>query len=102
MIPTKAYVLRDSTASKIMAFRHPSAGIQLVKGTIEPGERPARVTEISGIPAYNSGMPVPGNEEDVRRRDQNTLVEVSVINGTTTIKSWRNPGVAHSIGTTRR
>jgi len=56
MIPTKAcpIVLRDSTASKIMAFRHPSAGIQLVKGTIEPGERPANAAlrelrEESGI-----------------------------------------------------
>ena len=43
MIPTKAcpIVLRDSAAQKIMVFRHPSAGIQLVKGTIEPGDRPA-------------------------------------------------------------
>ena len=41
MIPTKAcpVVFQDSAASKMMVFRHPSAGIQLVKGTIEPGER---------------------------------------------------------------
>src|SRR5215472_320848 len=40
MVPTKVcpVVLRDSAASKIMVFRHPSAGIQLVKGSIEPGE----------------------------------------------------------------
>ena len=40
MVPTKVcpVVLRDSSASKIMVFRHPSAGIQLVKGSIEPGE----------------------------------------------------------------
>jgi 8-oxo-dGTP pyrophosphatase MutT (NUDIX family) len=55
MIPTKACpVLCDSTASKIMAFRHPSAGIQLVKGSIEPGEHPAdaalrELREESGI-----------------------------------------------------
>ena len=56
MIHTKAcpVVLRDPTASKIMAFRHPAAGIQLVKGTIEPGERPAdaalrELREESGI-----------------------------------------------------
>src|SRR5215472_11631901 len=43
MIPTKAcpVVFRDSTASRILVFRHPSAGIQLVKGTIEPGESPS-------------------------------------------------------------
>src|SRR5215472_4015709 len=43
MIPTKAcpVLFRDQTVAKIMVFRHPSAGIQLVKGTIEPGEHPA-------------------------------------------------------------
>jgi 8-oxo-dGTP pyrophosphatase MutT (NUDIX family) len=56
MIATKAcpIVLRDLTASKIMAFRHPSAGIQLVKGTIESGEGPTdaalrELREESGI-----------------------------------------------------
>lgn len=56
MVPTKAcpVVFRDSTAAKIMVFRHPSAGIQLVKGTIESGERPAdaalrELREESGI-----------------------------------------------------
>ena len=37
-----------------MVFRHPSAGIQLVKGTIQPGERPSdaalrELREESGI-----------------------------------------------------
>ncbi len=42
MTPTKAcpIVLRGpATALKVLAFRHPIAGIQLVKGSIEPGER---------------------------------------------------------------
>ena len=39
MVPTKAcpVVLQGS---KLLVFRHPSAGIQLVKGTIESGEGP--------------------------------------------------------------
>jgi 8-oxo-dGTP pyrophosphatase MutT (NUDIX family) len=56
MVPTKAcpIVLRDSAVPKIMVFRHPSAGIQLVKGTIEAGENPAdaalrELREESGI-----------------------------------------------------
>jgi len=31
-------VFRDSSMRQILAFEHPEAGIQLVKGTIEPGE----------------------------------------------------------------
>ena len=53
MVPTKAcpVVLQGS---KLLVFRHPSAGIQLVKGTIEPGEGPAtaalrELREESGI-----------------------------------------------------
>lgn len=32
----------DGTPRRIAAFSHPQAGAQLVKGTIEPGEVPAR------------------------------------------------------------
>jgi 8-oxo-dGTP pyrophosphatase MutT (NUDIX family) len=53
MLPTKfcPVVLRGS---KVLVFRHSSAGIQLVKGTIEPGEGPAaaalrELREESGI-----------------------------------------------------
>ena len=53
MVPTKAcpVVLQGS---KLLVFRHPSAGIQLVKGTIKPGEGPAaaalrELREESGI-----------------------------------------------------
>jgi len=56
MVPTKAcpVVFQDSAGSKLMVFRHPSAGIQLVKGTIQPGERPSdaalrELREESGI-----------------------------------------------------
>jgi 8-oxo-dGTP pyrophosphatase MutT (NUDIX family) len=47
-------LFRDSSLSRILVFRHPSAGIQLVKGTIEPGEDPAaaavrELCEESGI-----------------------------------------------------
>jgi 8-oxo-dGTP pyrophosphatase MutT (NUDIX family) len=31
-------VFRDSSMSQILAFEHPQAGVQLVKGGIEPGE----------------------------------------------------------------
>jgi 8-oxo-dGTP pyrophosphatase MutT (NUDIX family) len=43
MVPTKScpVVFRDSTLSRILVFKHPRAGIQLVKGTIEAGETPA-------------------------------------------------------------
>ncbi|MDT4859369.1 NUDIX domain protein [compost metagenome] len=42
MKPNKAcpVVLRDSGEPEILAFEHPLAGIQLVKGTIEPRESP--------------------------------------------------------------
>lgn len=41
-IPTKAcpVLVRDSGELEVLAFRHPLAGLQLVKGTIEPGEEP--------------------------------------------------------------
>ena len=43
-----------SQTSEILAFQHPSAGIQIVKGTLEPGERPEEgvvreLAEESGI-----------------------------------------------------
>lgn len=43
MKPTKAcpVILRERNAIDVLAFRHPLAGCQLVKGTIEPGENPA-------------------------------------------------------------
>jgi 8-oxo-dGTP pyrophosphatase MutT (NUDIX family) len=43
VIPTKAcpVVFQDATASRILVFRHPAAGIQLVKGSIEPDESPS-------------------------------------------------------------
>jgi 8-oxo-dGTP pyrophosphatase MutT (NUDIX family) len=43
MRPTKAcpVVLRDAGATRILVFDHPLAGVQLVKGTIEPGESAA-------------------------------------------------------------
>src|SRR5215467_1477521 len=42
MVPTKAcaVLFSDATYSRILVFRHPHAGIQLVKGTIEAGETP--------------------------------------------------------------
>jgi 8-oxo-dGTP pyrophosphatase MutT (NUDIX family) len=56
MTPNKAcpVVFRDSSYSRILVFKHPLAGIQLVKGTIEPGEEPAQAAlrelcEESGI-----------------------------------------------------
>jgi len=33
-------VFRDPSMQQILAFEHPSAGLQLVKGGIEPGENP--------------------------------------------------------------
>ena len=54
--PTKAcpVVFRDESHTETLAFRHPLAGIQLVKGTIEAGEDPAdtalrELEEESGI-----------------------------------------------------
>jgi 8-oxo-dGTP pyrophosphatase MutT (NUDIX family) len=56
MVPTKAcpVLFSDSTFSKILVFRHPRAGVQLVKGGIESGETPAaaalrELREESGI-----------------------------------------------------
>jgi 8-oxo-dGTP pyrophosphatase MutT (NUDIX family) len=33
-------MFRDSSLRQILAFEHPEAGVQLVKGSIEPGESP--------------------------------------------------------------
>ena len=43
MVPSKAcpVVLRDVDTLEVLAFAHPLAGLQLVKGTIEPRESPA-------------------------------------------------------------
>ncbi len=56
MVATKAcpIVFSDPTHSRILVFKHPVAGIQLVKGTIEVGEQPAaaalrELCEESGI-----------------------------------------------------
>ena len=42
--PTKAcpVVIRKKNVHEILAFEHPLAGMQLVKGTIEPGESSAQ------------------------------------------------------------
>lgn len=44
MTPTKScpVVLRNGEELEILAFQHPIAGLQLVKGTIEPGETPEK------------------------------------------------------------
>lgn len=44
MRPDKAcpVVLSSTSPPRILLFRHPQAGVQLVKGTIEQGETPAR------------------------------------------------------------
>ncbi|WP_193075571.1 NUDIX hydrolase [Pseudomonas sp. FME51] len=51
MTPTKScpVVLRNREEIEILAFQHPIAGLQLVKGTIEPGENPreAAVRELA-------------------------------------------------------
>ncbi|UZE21771.1 NUDIX domain-containing protein [Pseudomonas sp. B21-056] len=56
MIPDKAcpVILSSVSPFKILLFRHPLAGIQLVKGTIEKGEMPSEaalreLAEESGI-----------------------------------------------------
>jgi len=56
MVPNKvcAVVLSSSPPAKLLLFRHPLAGTQLVKGTIEEGELPAQaalreLAEESGI-----------------------------------------------------
>lgn len=58
MSPNKAcpIILAGTAAPRILLFRHPLAGVQLVKGTIEPGETPAQaalreLSEESGIDA---------------------------------------------------
>lgn len=54
-------VLRFTDTLQILAFEHPLAGLQLVKGSVEPGETPAdaavrELFEESGLVA--SGQPV--------------------------------------------
>ncbi|MEB2519126.1 NUDIX domain-containing protein [Pseudomonas sp. YuFO20] len=56
MSPNKAcpVILSSNAGPRILLFRHPQAGVQLVKGTIEPGETPAEaalreLSEESGI-----------------------------------------------------
>ncbi|MBP5954486.1 NUDIX domain-containing protein [Pseudomonas anatoliensis] len=58
MSPNKAcpVILSSFPATHILLFRHPTAGVQLVKGTIESGETPAQtalreLSEESGIGA---------------------------------------------------
>lgn len=58
MLPTKAcpVVLRPaSSGSELLVFRHPLAGVQLVKGTIEPGESPS-ITAVREL-AEEAGLP---------------------------------------------
>ncbi|PWB35181.1 DNA mismatch repair protein MutT [Pseudomonas sp. SDI] len=56
MSPNKAcpIILSDHPTPRLLLFHHPLAGVQLVKGTIEPGELPAQAAlrelhEESGI-----------------------------------------------------
>ncbi|KNH44466.1 NUDIX domain-containing protein [Pseudomonas sp. JV414] len=58
MSPNKAcpVILSNTSVPRILLFRHPLAGVQLVKGTIEAGETPAQTAlrelrEESGIDA---------------------------------------------------
>ncbi|MGE8335132.1 NUDIX hydrolase [Pseudomonas laurylsulfatiphila] len=58
MTPNKAcpVILLNSSVPRILLFRHPLAGVQLVKGTIESGETPPQAAlrelkEESGIAA---------------------------------------------------
>ncbi|CAD5108386.1 hypothetical protein PSEWESI4_02671 [Pseudomonas carbonaria] len=76
MIPNKAcpVVLNGSARERILVFEHPLAGIQLVKGSIEPNESPvaAAVRELqeeSGLRASavlaDLGTWVPGYGDQV-------------------------------------
>ncbi len=55
-------VFRDASMQQILAFEHPKAGVQLVKGGIEPGEsvRAAALREL----AEESGIAETGIAED--------------------------------------
>ncbi|MDP9877290.1 NUDIX hydrolase [Variovorax boronicumulans] len=62
LIPTKAcpVVLRRAGTLDVLAFEHPLAGFQLVKGSIERGESPAaaaarELLEESGVQASSMG-----------------------------------------------
>ncbi|RME51340.1 MAG: nickel pincer cofactor biosynthesis protein LarC [Caldilineae bacterium] len=48
------------TGPQVLAFRHPQAGLQLVKGTLEPGEEPftAAVRELAEEAGVQSAEPV--------------------------------------------
>jgi 8-oxo-dGTP pyrophosphatase MutT (NUDIX family) len=76
MTPTKAcpVVLRNDGPLQTLAFQHPLAGNQLVKGTIEPGEQPREAAlrelkEESGLCASGVavalGIWVPGYQGQV-------------------------------------
>lgn len=76
LVPTKAcpVVLRDRGALEILAFEHPLAGLQLVKGSIEPGEQAvdAAVRELweeSGLTAAGAvsdlGLWTPGYADQI-------------------------------------
>jgi len=56
-------VFRDASMRQILAFEHPQAGVQLVKGGIEPGEnvRAAALREL----AEESGIADAGIAEDL-------------------------------------
>lgn len=76
MAPNKAcpVVLRSGNGLEVLAFEHPLAGFQLVKGSIEPGEPPAaaavrELLEESGLKASSVsadlGIWVPGYQDQV-------------------------------------
>lgn len=76
MVPTKAcpVVLRRTDKLEVLAFEHPLAGLQFVKGSIEPDESPAaaaarELLEESGVKASSVspdlGIWVPGNQDQV-------------------------------------
>ncbi|MGJ7527317.1 NUDIX hydrolase [Variovorax sp. GB1P17] len=76
MVPTKAcpVVLRRTDDIEVLAFEHPLAGFQLVKGSIDPDESPAaaavrELQEESGLKASSVsadlGIWVPGYQDQV-------------------------------------
>lgn len=75
MSPTKAcpIVLRDANALEVLAFQHPLAGLQLVKGGMERGETPQQAAErelreeagLEGRALLDLGMWASGHEGQV-------------------------------------